>query len=938
MQTTNRTACRAVGALGALAVAVCGFSVASAQTAPAPANPSTLDEVIVTGSLIPQARAETSTPAIVIQAEDLQIKGFTTIADALQHSAIATGAIQGPQFSGGFTQGAQTLSLFGLSPSYTKFLIDGRPIADYPALYNGTDIVTSIDGIPTVMVDHIDILPGGQSSIYGSDAIAGVVNIALKKKMQGFEADVRYGWTKDGGGAEKQIGLAYGFNSGALNVVLGGQYQKTDPIWGYQRPLTSQYYAGGSSAQTAERDWLVLGLNGQPNGDIYYMEDPALCANVASQFGGTVGLRTRAARGQYCGTFSSGYYTINNGTEAEQGYAHAALELSDRTHIFTDLLLDHDVTTFSTGTVLYSTANDGGPFSYYVDPVATPCAKLNGGPDCDLLNVQRIFSPEEAGNLRNQMNKDTKNSIRATVGIEGYFGASSWQYQADVTFSQNKLTEATYLAFSDAITNFFAPIFGPNLGPDGYYGQPTYSPNYAAFYQPITPAQYASFTGYASSYSRTQETLARGQITNSALFDLPGGKAGIAVVLEGGPQGWDYGPDPRFLNGGTYLYTATAGSGHRSRTAATMELKLPVLKTVTVDLSDRYDDYRVSGQDVTKNTYTIGVEWRPLDELLLRGRYGTSFKAPTLSDEFQGLSGFFQTVTDYYYCSITAQPISGCQQANEGIFGTTSGNTHLKPITAKNWSVGAVWTPFSQLSFKLDYLHWAISNEVQQQDSDQLLRINSACLLGQLPIDSPTCVQAIAAVTRDANGLATQISTPKLNVASENLGVVVFGFSYSVKTEHAGQFRVEGEYSDILKHSELRFAGDSQINLLDSPFYSTEFKTKANLSVSWGLDKFEASTYIERYGKTPNYLAQQTVDGYAADGGGDVGTWTLVNLSARYELSHDLMLLANVNNVFNTQPPIDRSQVGIDNQPFSIFNYNNYGRSYFVGVNYKFGK
>src|SRR6202012_4368115 len=99
------------------------------------------------------------------------------------------------------------------------------------------DAVNSITGIPTMMVDHIDILPGAQSSIYGSDAIAGVVNIVLKKKAEGFEADARYGWTKDGGGTDKRLALSDGFNVGPVNVVVGAQYEKTDPIWGYQRPL-----------------------------------------------------------------------------------------------------------------------------------------------------------------------------------------------------------------------------------------------------------------------------------------------------------------------------------------------------------------------------------------------------------------------------------------------------------------------------------------------------------------------------------------------------------------------------------------------------------------------------------------------------------------------------------------------------------------------------
>ncbi|MBV8784736.1 MAG: Plug domain-containing protein, partial [Gammaproteobacteria bacterium] len=222
--------------------------LAFAATAPATdADSSKLQEVVVTGSLIPQVEKETSAPVTVISADDIETKGFANVAEALQHSNFATGSVQGPQFVNGFTPGAQTLSLFGLSPSYTKYLLDGRPIADYPALYNGTDIITSISGIPTVLVDRIDVLPGGQSSIYGSDAIAGVVNIILRKKMQGPEADLRYGWTKDGGGTQRRIGLADGFSIGNLTTVIGGQYEKIDPIWGYQRPKTRSYFAGGTS-------------------------------------------------------------------------------------------------------------------------------------------------------------------------------------------------------------------------------------------------------------------------------------------------------------------------------------------------------------------------------------------------------------------------------------------------------------------------------------------------------------------------------------------------------------------------------------------------------------------------------------------------------------------------------------------------------------------
>ena len=129
------------------------WAAGAADTGTEPATPTTdtskkkdkkdepLSEVVVTGSLIPQLRTETVNPVTVITADDLQVKGFASVADSLQRTSFATGSVQGPQFVNGFTPGAQTLSMFGLSPSYTKYLIDGRPIADYPALYNGTDII-----------------------------------------------------------------------------------------------------------------------------------------------------------------------------------------------------------------------------------------------------------------------------------------------------------------------------------------------------------------------------------------------------------------------------------------------------------------------------------------------------------------------------------------------------------------------------------------------------------------------------------------------------------------------------------------------------------------------------------------------------------------------------------------------------------------------------
>jgi iron complex outermembrane receptor protein len=271
-----------------------------APAAPADQNATELDKVVVTGSLIPQSELETFVPVTIITADDLQQRGFNNVQEALSQSSMATGGVQGNQSSASFTQGAETNSLFGLPVGYTKYLIDGRPMADYPALYNGTDTFNNISGIPIDLVERIEILPGGQSSLYGSDAIAGVINIILKKRMDGTAISGRIGMYDEGGGQSSRFSLAdnFSFADDRFNLLVGLQYEQRDPIWAYQRDLTQQFNQRPldnpanpfDGVPVASRDWLVFSPFTS-----YQFRDPANCENVADAFGGTTGLQTRPA-------------------------------------------------------------------------------------------------------------------------------------------------------------------------------------------------------------------------------------------------------------------------------------------------------------------------------------------------------------------------------------------------------------------------------------------------------------------------------------------------------------------------------------------------------------------------------------------------------------------------------------------------------------------
>lgn len=908
-----------------------GLATLPAVAADTDDSETTVETVTVTGSLIPRRTdVETAQPITVITSGDMQVRGFTSIADALKQTSFSNGAVQDAQVQLGFTPGAKTLSLFGLSPSYVKYLIDGRPMIDYPALYNGTDTITSISGIPMELVDHIDILPGGQSSIYGSDAIAGVVNIIMKKKVDEPTLNLSYQGFDDGGGRDRRLTAAGGFSIGPVNFTAGAEYGRIDPIWGYQRSLTSQYFTDGTSPQTAERDYVVIG-NGFLQPVQYFFTDPNNCANTTGQVRGSVRRQSRPGRGDYCGTTQQGFYTLSNKAKQLNGYVHGTMDVSDALTLYTDVLASDEKVGFTSGTAgikYYSTDID------YIT-VYEPDLQ-------EFVTLQHLFSPEEIGGLSDHLDYANTKAYSITLGGNGKLGGSGWAYDVAFTGARQKLTEKQNLLLTDELESFFSGILGPDLGPDPIFGAySTFRPDYEAFFTPITPEDFDSFDTVTANRSKTTDSMLRAQLTQSSLFTLPGGDAGLAVVMEYGRQKWNYDPDPLFLSGQTYASTATAGGGKRSRYALTSELRMPVWDAVSFTASGRYDAYRVSGGTIDKTTYMLGVEVRPLKSLMLRGRYGTAFKAPTLSDEFQGESGFYQLIPDYYRCLQDgidfAHAAADCLYY-DNYFGTTEGNPALKPINAKVWDIGLVYAPLRQLSMTVDVLSWDIDDEVTQQDSDKLLRDEALCRTGGLDPSSPNCTAALSQVTRDTSGTLLSFLTPKVNVSNEKLTALTLGLNYTQDIGRFGQLAFQGSWNNMLKHHFKQYDTTPTINLLTNPYWSTEFRNSGNASVTWNIARASTTLYANYRDKSPNYLATLTPDGYLTDGAGKLKSWTLVNLNFGYQLTDHIQLSGTIDNLFNKMPPLDRSYSGLDYQPYNYLNYNVYGRSYIMEMAYKFGK
>jgi iron complex outermembrane recepter protein len=142
----------------------------------------------------------------------------------------------------------------------------------------------------------------------------------------------------------------------------------------------------------------------------------------------------------------------------------------------------------------------------------------------------------------------------------------------------------------------------------------------------------------------------------------------------------------------------------------------------------------------------------------------------------------------------------------------------------------------------------------------------------------------------------------------------------------------------MLKHTEIQYAGDSTVDLLADPFYSQEFKSKVNASLTWSLDKFSTTLFVNRDGSTPNYVATLTTAGYAAPGAGTLSPYTIANISVQYQFSAGLQLMAAIDNVLNAMPPVDNSYPNYTEGPFNNAQYTIIGRQFFVEATYKFVK
>jgi iron complex outermembrane recepter protein len=770
-------------------------AITTTSTSSTSASSEALSEIVVTGTSIKGLDAETALPVTVLKAEDIARTGATSAEDLFRYisSASSAGSTVQAQATGNQTGSISTISLRGLTSARTLVLINGLRSAPYGGGSTGTaGNSVDISSIPVAAIERVEILKDGASAIYGSDAIAGVVNFILKDNFQGVDASVQGGApTRSGGGTEQQANFFGGIGdlkTDRYNINLGLEFDHTGEILGSSRPFATRYSpqfgndVTSSFAFPANIAVFPAPAKGQPT-----TINPAVGACAPS-------LNDVNYPAQ-CRFDNSAYDSVQPDTKRGNALLNAHYQLTDTTQLYSQLNFAHVETLTQVQPVPLSYQNPllpGNPFLAYQanllatdyptyhNPAITPTAAAfllppsspyyptayaaaHGMAGLPLNLIYRDFANGP------RVQEDTSDTTRAVAGWKG--NLLGWDFDTSVLYSEVKVKEDLKSGFP--LYSEIMPILDSGIiNPFG----PTTDP--AA----LAAAQGADFDGQDWS-SRTSLTSLSGHASR-ALLDLPGGPLSAAVGAEVRRETFIYDPSGPIQTGDI---TGEGGNqlpenAARSVESAYLEVNMPVVHSLDADAAVRYDHYQGVGSTVNPKG---SLKFTPFDWWLLRASAGSGFRAPSLTDLYaaQATSVTANGTRDPIKCATFDPNNPACSFQFSTV---TGGNPNLKPEKSTTLTWGTVFTPVQNLSLGLDTF-W--------------IYLKNAIVVGGLPVstilqNAASATQFAGLITRDANGNIVFISQTNANLFREDVTGTDVDFKYSFDVADYGRITVllDGTY------------------------------------------------------------------------------------------------------------------------------------------------
>lgn len=883
--------------------AIAGLAQAPAAFAQSDEDVKDLDKVQVTGSRLSRADIETAQPITVIDRADIDLSGDTTVAEVLQTSVFNSfGSFRA---TSGFANGqaaVNEVSLRGLGSNRTLVLLDGRRMASTGGSGGASQ---NLNQIPLSVVERIEVLRDSASAIYGSDAIAGVINIITRKDFDGLQLDYQHTVPSDGGD-NSRASITMGVSSAKGNLF-------TTVTALTQRP---QYY----------RD-LDYAANAPEVGGISSFGYPGTAIGLGGS--GThldprcpddIGTSAEFPNSYAWGLTGGGDIFIGNtgpGGEAAVrcAYNFAADVMSvPRTRDLSAMVKgSYELTPSMRMTSRFTTSHLNSDSRFAGTPVTSPFpimpAFLADGVTVNPTNPYQLFgvaAPEDyLLLLRTVANGTRDNTVdeHITDVLFGLEGENDWfngtfQWAANAQFNRNVTENKTFNlvnkeVLQELLNDGLLDIFNVNGGLD------------------FEVQQTANHT---ATYNAEIHRLTFDVVANFDLGELPSGPISWAWGAEYNDTDFTQLND---VESNRLVIAGSAGGDNievgRVNTAIFFETSIPVLDNLDVGIAGRYENYNDPGigGDFTPQ---FTVAYRPIENLLLRATYGEGFRAPGFDELYGNVSESFPAGTDFYGSAIGVAPNSSTQYRS--LFG---GNPNLKPELSKSWTYGLIYSPVDGLDIDVSFYHIEFENLVT---TNSLNREFSADYAANCPDGTDASCNSAANyvsttnITRNADGTVSLISLQNNNFEGVSTEGIDFEASYAFSTDAMGDFVVGIAAAKVLNYDQQIFADDpvtDLVGLMGLP------DTRINPYANWSYGDFSG-------GLTARYIASQQ-----EDAGGDIftnGSHMEIDIQASYALPWDARVTVGAQNVTDEGPELNADWYGWE--PFDFTLYNTLGRVAYV--------
>ncbi|MGL1955766.1 MAG: TonB-dependent receptor [Colwellia sp.] len=948
-----------------------GAGAAAAISAPAfSAEDAVIEEVErieVTGSRIKRTEMEGANPVQIITREDLVATGITNIGDILQEIPSVAGAGTNTAINNGGS-GAVRISLRGLGSERTLVLLNGRRMV---ASGTGADSSVDLSTIPTAIVKRIEVLKDGASAIYGSDAVAGVVNIITRDDFEGFESNLMYDVsTQEGDGETKSIDFTIGFASDKGNAVVSAYYTQQGAQWSGDREWSEfaldmdfdgQVYKGGSSAPPWGR---YNGIDGSIGG-----ED---CGSFTHGAGSGPGQSDPSdftdPTGYTCWDWDKDTYNhapANYHLTPQERYgifASGQYEFNDNVNFFTELSFSRrqsDTKLAPLPLAPLAFFGYSAPYSadnYYNQQFGP---KDMNGDVVDIADWRRRMV--ETGGRDSSFRVDT---VRAVFGFEGQL-TDDWAYEVSYIFGANdattnasggvnfeKVATAVGPSFMDSDGNVVcgtedAPIAGcTSLNVFGIPSTET----------AITQEMMDYITFDAHDIGSNEQQIISASVFGDA-FELPAGSVGVAFGVEHREEkGADY-PDALIALGITSGSSRLPTEGGYTVDEAYVEANFPILndnvfaKLLEVDVALRYSDYDTFG-DTTNGK--LGLRWVPFEGLMFRGTFSTAFRAPSTSDLFAGSSANSPSVEDpcannpTAFCIADGVPAAGFEPIGDQLSSTRGGSTDIQPEEADILTLGIVYSPgfIDGLSLTVDY--WDI------ELTDAISTIGEQLILTKCASEGVFC-DKITRYGADAGALygnSKDIDDRTTNVGGVNSSGIDFNINYTTEVA-SGILRVNLDTTYYAKYDKIQADGsivEHSGKYWDSSAGDGNFpELKSNLNLNYSMDDWSIA-YAIRYlasveesvgfAESADWSLEDISSDFRTEAVGEEG-WDVfrdvgsnIIHDARFTYFMDnITATVGIDNLFDKAPPYMASGFNDNTDPRT---YNTTGRHAYISLGFKF--